>query len=83
MKTKFLSIPVSYCVQSESEIAQLCPTLCDPMDCKLPGPSIPRILQARVLEGVASMYLFSQCNFLVKKKSKSSLQWPIEQLKIF
>ena len=27
--------------------AQLCPTLCNPMDCNLPGPSVHRILQAR------------------------------------
>ena len=36
--------------KSESEVAQLCPTLCDPMDCSLPGSSIHGILQARVLE---------------------------------
>ena len=36
-----------------SEVAQLCPTLCDPMDCSLPGCSIHRIFQARVLEWVA------------------------------
>ena len=35
---------------SSSEIAQSCPTLCDPMDCSLPGSSIHGILQARVLE---------------------------------
>ena len=29
---------------------QLCPTLCDPMDCSLPGSSIHGIFQARVLE---------------------------------
>ena len=34
--------------QSESEVAQLCPTLCDPMDCSPPGSSIHGILQARV-----------------------------------
>ena len=34
----------------ESEIAQLCPTLSDPMDCSLPGSSIHGIFQARVLE---------------------------------
>ena len=34
-------------------VAQLCPTLCDPMDCSLPGSSIRGILQARILEGVA------------------------------
>ena len=37
-------------VKSESEVAQLCPTLSDPMDCSLPGSSIHGILQARVLE---------------------------------
>ena len=37
-------------VKSESEVAQLCPTLSDPMDCSLPGSSVPGILQARVLE---------------------------------
>ena len=34
-------------------IAQLCPTLCDPMDCNPPGSSIHGILQARILEWVA------------------------------
>ena len=38
---------------SQSEVAQLCPTLCDPMDCSLPGSSIHGILQARVQEWVA------------------------------
>ena len=37
-------------VKSESEVAQSCPTLSDPMDCSLPGSSIHRIFQARVLE---------------------------------
>ena len=37
-------------VKSESEFAQSCPTLCDPMDCSLPGSSIHGIFQARVLE---------------------------------
>ena len=32
---------------------QSCPTLCDPMDCSLPGSSLHGILQARVLEWVA------------------------------
>ena len=38
---------------SESEVAQSCPTLCDHMDCSLPGSSVHRILQARILEWVA------------------------------
>ena len=37
-------------VKGESEGAQSCPTLSDPMDCSLPGSSVHRILQARVLE---------------------------------
>ena len=37
-------------VKSESEVAQLCPTLSDPMDCSPPGPSIHGIFQARILE---------------------------------
>ena len=36
--------------KSESEVAQSCPTLSDPMDCSLPGSSIHGISQARVLE---------------------------------
>ena len=34
------------------EAAQLCPTLCDPMDCSPPGSSVHGILQARILEWV-------------------------------
>ena len=37
-------------VKSESEVAQSCPTLSDPMDCSLPGSSVHGIFQARVLE---------------------------------
>ena len=36
-----------------SEVAQSCPTLCDPMDCSLPGSSVHGILQAVVLEWIA------------------------------
>src|SRR5574342_695802 len=37
-------------VKSESEVAQSCLTLSDPMDCSPPGPSVHGISQARVLE---------------------------------
>ena len=37
-------------VKSESEVAQSCPTLSDPMDCSLPCSSVHGIFQARVLE---------------------------------
>ena len=38
---------------SESEVAQSCPTLCDPMDCSLSGSPVHGIFQARVLEWIA------------------------------
>ena len=34
-------------------VTQLCPTLCDPMDCSPPGSSVRGVLQARTLEWVA------------------------------
>ena len=37
-------------VKTESEVAQSCVTLSDPMDCSLPGSSAHEIFQARVLE---------------------------------
>ena len=37
-------------IESESEVAQSCPTLCDPVDCSLPGSSVHGIFQAIVLE---------------------------------
>ena len=37
-------------VKNESEVAQSCPTLRDPIDCSLPGSSVHGIFQARVLE---------------------------------
>ena len=39
--------------ESESEVTQSCPTLCDPIDCSLPGSSVHGIFQARVLEWIA------------------------------
>ena len=39
--------------ESENEVAQSCPTLCDPSDCSLPGSSLYGILQARILDWVA------------------------------
>ena len=39
--------------ESESEVAQSCLTLCDPMDCSLPRSSVHRIFQASILEWVA------------------------------
>ena len=44
---------LDYCFQVKwSEVAQSCPTLCDPMDCSLPGFSVHGILLARIPEWV-------------------------------
>ena len=43
-------------VKRESEVAQSCLTLSDPMDCSLPGSSVHEILQAKVLEWGATAF---------------------------
>ena len=48
-----LSSPLVWSEVKWSEVAQSCPTLCDPMDCSLPGSSVHGIFQARILEWVA------------------------------
>ena len=50
-------------VKSESEVAQSCPTLSDPMDCGLSGSCVHGIFQARVLEwgAIAFSEWLSQC----------------------
>ena len=53
-------------VKSESEVAQSCPTLSDPVDCSLPGSSIHGIVQARVLEWDAIAFSFtSVCSLVI------------------
>ena len=56
-------------VKSESEVAQSCLTLRDPMDCSLPGSSIHGIFQGRVLEWVTIAFSMSQT-------SESNGSWP-------
>ena len=56
--------------ESESEVAQWCLTLSDPMDCSLPGSSIHGIFQARVLEWGAIAFSKGR---LGKCKPKESL----------
>ena len=46
---KIYNVHVCVCAKS----LQSCPTLCDPMDCSLPGSSVHKIFQARTLEWVA------------------------------
>ena len=46
-------------VKSGSEVAQSCPTLCDPIDGSPPGSSVPGILQTRILEWVAISFSYA------------------------
>ena len=48
-------------VESESEVAQSCPTLSNPMDCSPPGSSVHGILQARIPEWVAIPFSRESC----------------------
>ena len=50
-------------VKSESEVAQSCPTLSDPMDCSPPGSSIRGIFQARLLEWGAITFSMLRCQY--------------------
>ena len=60
-------------VKSESEVAQSCPTLSDPMDCSLPSSSIHGIFQARVLGWDA--IAFSDKNIDIPEKYLVMLHW--------
>ena len=62
------------CMKVESEVAQSCPTLSDPMDCSLPGSSIHGIFQARVLEWGAiafSHHRLLKLNFKLRYNSQT------------
>ena len=68
-------------VKSQSEVAQSCPTLHDPMDCRVPGSSVQGIFQARVLEQGAIAFSRSRhwlssgseinCTSILKKSDSS------------
>ena len=63
---------------------QLCPTLCDPMDCSLPGFSVPGILQARTLEWVAisfSAFLYTS-NEKRERQIKETIPFTIAMKRI-
>ena len=72
----YKSVTVS--IFCESEVAQLCPTLCDPMDCSLPGSSVHGIFQARILEWVAIS--FSRGIFLTQRWNPILLHWQVDSL---
>ena len=54
---------------SDSEVAQSCPTLCNPMDCSLLGSSVHGIFQAIVLEWIAISF-------------SSGSSWPRDQTRV-
>ena len=54
-----------------AKLLQLCPTLCDPMDCSLQGSSVHGIFQARVLEWGA--IAFSETKVLVRANLNTDL----------
>ena len=58
-------------VKSESEVAQSCLTLSDPMDFSLPGSSVYGIFQARVLEWGAIAFS-DPLVYKIQKKKKST-----------
>ena len=55
-------------VKSETEVAQLCPTLLDPMDCNLQGSSVHGIFQARVLEWGAIAFSVTNLDSILKSR---------------
>ena len=59
-------------VKSESEVAQSCPTLSDPMDCSPPGSSVHGIFQARALEWGATAALCSSHDCIKNRFSQEN-----------
>ena len=59
-------------VKSESEVAQSCLTLSDPMDCSLPGSSVNGIFQARVVEWGAVAFSVDESLPMLKKMNTTS-----------
>ena len=54
----YIYIYVCVCVYMHVQSLQLCPTLCDPMNCSLSGSSVHGISQARILEWVAISFIY-------------------------
>ena len=60
-------------MKSESEVAQSCPTLSDPIDGSPPGSPVPGILQARVLEWGAIAFSSVLTQDTAKKRNKGEI----------
>ena len=65
-------------VKSESEVAQSCRTLSDPMDCSPPGSSIHGIFQARVLQWGATAFSITAVPRLLNNQGKE-LGWAFSE----
>ena len=63
--------PTSFCARV-CLVAQLCPTLCDSMDCSPPGSSVHEIFQIRILEWVAISYSRGPSQLRIKPASLAS-----------
>ena len=63
-------------VKSESEVAQSCPTLCNPIDCSPPGSSVCGISQARVLEWGAIAFSVFPSIRVFSNKLDLHIRWP-------
>ena len=72
-----LCVCVCVCVCVLCSVAKSCPTLCDPMDCSLPGSPLHGIFQARILEWVA---IPSPGNFLTQGSNPHLLYWQADSL---
>ena len=67
-------------VKSESEVAQLCPTPSNPMDCSPPGSSIHGICQAKLLTtNKNQFYHEEQKTFQNTDSSVNALDKPMEE----
>ena len=64
---------MAYVTESESEVAQSCPTLGDPMDSSPPGSFVHAILQARILDWVAIAFSLQPLKVKVKSLSRVRL----------
>ena len=73
-------------VKSESEVAESCSTLSDPMDCSPPGSSIHGIFQARVLEwGAIAFSVTCTRKAIIKKKKRliiTNIDKDVEKLEL-
>ena len=71
-------------VKGESEVAQSCSTLSDPMDCSPPGSCVHGIFQARVLEwGAIDLFLYLMTNTvcLTHRKYSANVLWMNEWMR--